>query len=150
MIFSVFSQGWVNVENDITAYLPDDTETRQGLTIMEEELTTYGTARIVVSHTSRELAEQLAERMQQIDGVTSAAVGTGSMGGEEEETAEDLSEYIQGSNVLISVTFDGEAEDKSSLAAMDEIKGPCWNPMTHTSAARWETTPRQAWLLRCR
>ena len=60
MIFSVFSQGWVNVENDITAYLPDDTETRQGLTIMEEELTTYGTARIVVSHTSRELAEQLA------------------------------------------------------------------------------------------
>ena len=122
MIFSVFSQGWVNVENDITAYLPDDTETRQGLTIMEEELTTYGTARIVVSHTSRELAEQLAERMQQIDGVTSAAVGTGSMGGEEEETAEDLSEYIQGSNVLISVTFDGEAEDKSSLAAMDEIK----------------------------
>ena len=122
MIFSVFSQGWVNVENDITAYLPDDTETRQGLTIMEEELTTYGTARIVVSHTSRELAEQLAERMQQIDGVTSAAVGTGSMGGEEEETAEDLSEYIQSSNVLISVTFDGEAEDKSSLAAMDEIK----------------------------
>ncbi len=24
MIFSVFSQGWVHVENDITAYLPED------------------------------------------------------------------------------------------------------------------------------
>ena len=62
MIFSVFSQGWVQVENDITAYLPDDTETRQGLSIMEKELTTYGTARVVVSHTSGELAERLADR----------------------------------------------------------------------------------------
>ena len=122
MIFSVFSRGWVQVENDITAYLPDDTETRQGLTIMEEELTTYGTARIVVAHASRQLAEQLADRMEQIEGVTSAAVGPGSVGSEEEKTEEDISEYIQGSNVLISVTFDGEAEDEISLAAMDGIK----------------------------
>ena len=123
MIFSVFSQGWVHVENDITAYLPEDTETRQGLSIMEDELTTYGSARIVIAHASEELAEQLADKMAQIDGVTSAVVGTDSVGGgEEEETAEDISEYIQGSNVLISVTFDGEAEDSISLDAMDEIK----------------------------
>ena len=96
MIFSVFSQGWVHVENDITAYLPEDTETRQGLSIMEDELTTYGSARIVIAHASEELAEQLADKMAQIDGVTSAVVGTDSVGGgEEEETAEDISEYIQ-------------------------------------------------------
>ena len=117
MIFSVFSMGWVNVENDITAYLPEDTETRKGLTIMEEELTTYGSARIVVTHASRELAEQLAEQMGQIDGVTFAAVGTGSIGGED-----DVADYIQGSDVLISVTFGGEAEDEISLTAMDAIK----------------------------
>lgn len=112
MIFSVFSQGWVNVENDITAYLPEDTETRQGLSIMEDELTTYGSARIVVAHASKALAEQLADQIEQIDGVTSAAVGSGSIGsGEDDEAEEDPSDYIQGSNVLISVTFDGEAED---------------------------------------
>ncbi len=123
MVFSVFSMGWVHVENDITAYLPDDTETRQGLTVMEEELTTYGSARIVVAHSSRELAERLADQIGQIDGVTSAVVGAGSIGGgDEEETEEDISEYIQGSNVLISVTFDGEAEDEISLTAMEDIK----------------------------
>ena len=112
MIFSLFSQGWVNVENDITAYLPDDTETRQGLTIMNQELTTYGTARVVVSHASRELAEELAERMAQIDGVTSAALGSGtSAGGSGDETEEDISDYIQGYDVLISITFDGEADE---------------------------------------
>ncbi len=122
MIFSVFSMGWVNVENDITAYLPEDTETRQGLTIMEEELTTYGTARIVVSHVSKELAEDLASRMEQIEGVTTATVGSGSLGGEEDDGAEDLSDYVQGSDVLINVTFDGETEDQISLDAMDAVK----------------------------
>lgn len=123
MIFSVFSQGWVNVENDITAYLPEDTETRQGLTIMENELTTYGSARIVIAHASKELAEQLAERIERIDGVTTAVVGSSTTGSEnKEETEEDISQYIQGSNVLISVTFDGEAEDQISIDAMETVK----------------------------
>ena len=33
----------VKVNEDITAFLPEDTETRQGLTIMEDEFITYGT-----------------------------------------------------------------------------------------------------------
>ena len=121
MIFSVFSQGWVNVENDITAYLPDDTETRQGLTIMDQEMTTYGTARIVVSHASKDLAEGLADKMEEIEGVTTATVGSATTGTEDDEK-EDISEYIRGSDVLINVTFDGEAEDQISLDAMDQIK----------------------------
>lgn len=44
LIFSVFAKDWVNVENDITKYLAEDTETRQSLTIMDEEFVTYGTA----------------------------------------------------------------------------------------------------------
>ena len=30
LIFSLFSQGWVKVCNDLTQYLPENTETRQG------------------------------------------------------------------------------------------------------------------------
>lgn len=41
-IFCAFASNWVNVENDITTYLPDTTETRQGLTLMDDEFTTYG------------------------------------------------------------------------------------------------------------
>ena len=122
MIFSIFSMGWVNVENDITAYLPDDTETRQGLSIMEEELTIYGTARIVVSHASKDLAETLAGQIEQLEGVTTATVGSAALGGEEDETAEDLAESVQGSDVLINVTFDGEVDDQVSLDAMDAVK----------------------------
>ena len=149
MIFSVFSMGWVNVENDITAYLPEDTETRQGLTIMEEELTTYGTARIVVSHVSRELAEDLASRMEQIEGVTTATVGSGSLGGEDDDGTEDLSDYVQGSDVLINVTFDGETEDQISLDAMDAVK-TLLEPYDAYVSSEVATTPPGIWPLRCR
>ena len=60
LIFCLFSRNWVSVCNDITEYLPETTETRQGLTLMEEEFTTFGTARVMVSHVTYEIAEELA------------------------------------------------------------------------------------------
>ena len=36
IIFCMFSMNWVNVENDVTTYLPESTETRQGLVAMNE------------------------------------------------------------------------------------------------------------------
>ena len=74
LVFCLFSRNWVSVCNDITEYLPDTTETRQGLTLMEEEFTTFGTARVMVSHVTYDLAEELAEQMEQIEGVTSASL----------------------------------------------------------------------------
>ena len=71
ILFSIFSIGWVQVENDITTYLPDDTETRQGLTVMNDNFVTYGSARVMVSNVSYEKAIDLKEQLEDIDGVTS-------------------------------------------------------------------------------
>ena len=113
--------------NDITEYLPETTETRQGLTLMEEEFTTFGTARVMVSHVTYEIAEELAEQMEQIEGVTSATFGSSTVGADtggdgEPETPEDITEYFKGADALISVTFDGEEEDEISLAALAAIR----------------------------
>ena len=37
----------VVVNNDITSYLPAETETRRGLTLMDEEFTTYASAQVM-------------------------------------------------------------------------------------------------------
>ena len=113
LIFCLFSRNWVSVCNDITEYLPESTETRQGLTLMEEEFTTFATARVMVSHVTYEMAEDLAEQMEQIEGVSSAAFGSSDVGADTEEdsepeTPEDIAEYFKGADALISVTFDGE------------------------------------------
>ena len=127
LIFCLFSRNWVSVCNDITEYLPESTETRQGLTLMEEEFTTFATARVMVSHVTYEMAEDLAEQMEQIEGVSSAAFGSSDVGADTEEdsepeTPEDIAEYFKGADALISVTFDGEEEDEVSLAALSSIR----------------------------
>ena len=44
LIFSVVSRNWVKVENDLTAYLPAQSETRQGLDVIADQFTTFGSA----------------------------------------------------------------------------------------------------------
>jgi len=124
LVFCLFSRNWVSVCNDITEYLPDSTETRQGLTLMEEEFTTFGTARVMVSHVTRDIAGDLAEQIGEIEGVSSASLGD-SAGAEEDgeaETPEDIASYFKGADALISVTFAGEEDDESALAAMEAIR----------------------------
>ena len=109
ILFSIFSTGWVQVENDITTYLPDDTETRQGLTIMNDNFTTYGSARVMVSNISYDKALSLKEELEKIDGVTSI-------------TFDNTSDHYNNGSALFSVTFDGESDDEISKSAMNEIK----------------------------
>ena len=94
---------------------------------MEEEFTTFATARVMVSHVTYEMAEDLAEQMEQIEGVSSAVFGSSDVGADTEEdsepeTPEDIAEYFKGADALISVTFDGEEEDEVSLAALSAIR----------------------------
>ena len=109
ILFSIFSIGWVQVENDITTYLPDDTETRQGLTVMNDNFVTYGSARVMLSNVSYEKAMSLKEQLEDIDGVTSIDF-------------DNSKDSFNNGSALFSVTFDGEVDDEISKSAMNEIK----------------------------
>ena len=51
-IFCLFASGWGQVNDDLTSYLPAKTETRQGLTLTDEEFITFGTNRVMVDNIS--------------------------------------------------------------------------------------------------
>ena len=61
IIFSVVAAGWVTVENDLTAYLPRGSATKEGLDVMDAQFITYGSARIMAANVSYEEAEKLSE-----------------------------------------------------------------------------------------
>lgn len=52
----------------MTAYLPADTETRQGLTAMNENFLTPGSARVMVSNVTYETAQALYEEIAAVPG----------------------------------------------------------------------------------
>ena len=68
-IYSAISIPKVGVINDLTEYLPETTETRQGLDIMEQEFTTFGSAKILVSNITYEKALELAGQLEEIRGI---------------------------------------------------------------------------------
>ena len=69
MIYSVLSINKVQVNQDITSYLPADSETRIGLSLMEEQFTTYGSAKVMVSNITYAQAEDLVDDLENIEGV---------------------------------------------------------------------------------
>lgn len=108
-IFCAIATGWTQVNNDITSYLPDTSETRVGLDLMNDQFITYGSGSIMLENVTFEKAEQIASELEEIDGVTTVKV----------ENDEDS--YKNGS-ALLTVTFDGEEDDQISKDAMTAIK----------------------------
>ena len=109
LIFSIVATGWVKVENDITTYLPEDTETRQGLTVMNDNFVTYGTARVMVSNVTYETAENICSDLESIDGVTSVDF-------------DDTTDHYKSASALFSVTFDGTTTDDISVHALHTVR----------------------------
>ncbi len=99
----------VKVNSDITAFLPDDTETRRGLNIMEDEFITYATAEVMVSNITYDDAEKLSEQIEEIDDVASVDF-------------DNTAEHYADSAALFSVSFHGEALDDNVIAAMDKVR----------------------------
>lgn len=72
LVFSAVASGWVKVENDVAAYLPADSEVRQGLDIMEQEFQTYGSAKILLRDTDADTAAAWQSRSARSTGWTAA------------------------------------------------------------------------------
>ncbi len=109
IIFSAFSVNWVEVENDLTYYLPSDSETKLGLEIMEEEFLTYGTAQVMVANITYEHAGELYAELSDVRGVQSVVF-------------DDTSGHYQNASALYTVTFDYEQYDVKCEESLAEIK----------------------------
>ncbi|MBS1403082.1 MAG: MMPL family transporter [Oscillospiraceae bacterium] len=108
-IFSIFTSNGVDVNEDLTDYLPDDSETRQGLQIMDREFITYGDARVMVSNVTYAKAEELAEMLRSVDGVKTV-------------TLENDQDHYNAASALFEVVFDGEKLDDVSIQGVENVR----------------------------
>ena len=107
-LFCAASVNKVQINNDITSYLPAQTETRRGLTIMEEEFVTLGSANVMVSNVTYQTALELSEKLEAISGVS-------------EVVFDDTQEHYKQSSALFTISFDAEETDPVTIEAMDEV-----------------------------
>lgn len=119
----LFTMSKVNVINDLADYLPEDTETRQGLDVMDEEFVTLGTAKVMINNISYQEALSLVEALEQIKGVSEVSFYEED---DEEETeitdGEDLRDVYNELAALLTITFDTEEEDDIAQYAMADVR----------------------------
>ena len=109
LIFSVFSRNWVEVENDLTYFLPDDAETKVALNVMEDQFTTYGTAEVMVANITYHDAETLADSLREIKGVQTVDF-------------DETTDHYNNASALFSVTFDADENDDQCLDSLELVK----------------------------
>lgn len=116
IIFSLFSAGWVKVNNDLADYLPETTETKQGLEVMDKEFVTFGTAKIMVANISYQDAKSLQSRIEDMDGVSQVTFT------DEDAEQEDFVEHYNNGSALYSITFSYDENDDRALESLENVK----------------------------
>jgi len=105
IVYSVIMMNRVNVNNDLTTYLPETTETRQGIDLMDEQFITYGSARILVCNISYADAEKIADMLENSVGVSMV-------------NFDDTDKHYHDMEAEYDVTF---ADEKNSAAALSYL-----------------------------
>ena len=108
LAFSAISRNWVEVENDLTAYLPADSETRHGLDLMEEQFTTFGSAKLMIANVTYARALELSDEIAETAGVQSVEF-------------DDTSDHYNNGSALYDITFNYPESDERCLEALNGI-----------------------------
>lgn len=122
IVFSFFSSNWVSVNDEITDYLPSETQTRQGLVLMDNEFVTYATAEVMVDNIALSDAQELCDKLSSIKGVKEIAF-------------DDTSDHYTNGAALFSVTFDAESTDEITVNAFNEMEKSIDGYDTYVSAS---------------
>lgn len=109
LIFSAVAMNWTTVENALSAYLPETTETSRGLAKMEEQFTTYGTAKVMVTNIPYDEAEVIYDKLSEFDSIIMLDF-------------DNSKKHYNNFSALYSITFGYDEKDERALAALDEVK----------------------------
>lgn len=108
-VYCALSAGKVRVNNELTAFLPPESETRRGISVMSDEFITYASASLMLEDVSADEAK-------------SAADGIASLAHVAEADFDETPAHYRGGSALINVSFDCTETNAAVSETMDEIK----------------------------
>ena len=108
-IFGILSVNKTNVVSDLSIFLPDSTETKQGLKIMNEEFENYGVANFIFSNIEYETAKEIADKIAKEPCVLNVSF-------------DDTTSHYNNSSANIRVMFTGSRDDENVIENFRKIK----------------------------
>lgn len=123
-VYAALSIGRVKVNSELTAFLSEDTETRQGLHIMEESFITYAGEDVMVANVTWDKARELADAIADFDMVSGVAF-------------DDSPAHYARSSARLSISFRGTEDDPRVLTEQEHIRDFLAPYDTYIYAVTW-------------
>ncbi len=124
-LFSLLAMLFVNVNYDLTEYLPDSAVSSIGLHKMEDEFGYPGTARLMLKDVSLYEAKQYKDKLEAVDGVDQILWCDSTVNiyaGEDFINEEDIKDYYKDGCAVMDITFTEGDTSKKTSRAIDEMK----------------------------
>ena len=124
-IFSAIGMLFVNVNYDLTKYVPSTAQSSIGLDIMEKEFGYPGTARLMLKNVTLYEAKQYKDKLQAVDGVdriTWCDTSVDIYAGEDFINMDDIKDYYKDGCAVMDITFDEKSDSSKTEAAIDAMK----------------------------
>ena len=124
-VFSLIAMLFVNVNYDLTEYLPASARSCIGLDLMEDEFGYPGTARLMIKDVSLYEAKQYKDKLEAVDGVDQILWCDSTVNiysGEDFIRQKDIEDYYKDGCAVMDITFDQGDTAKKTSQAIDEMK----------------------------
>ena len=124
-VISLVLMLFVNVNYDMTAYLPADAESEMGLEKMREEFGYPGTARIMLKDVTLYEAKQYKDKLEAVDGVDQILWCDSTINvyaGEDFIDMDSIDDYYKDGYAVMDVTFDEGDTSKTTSRAIDQMR----------------------------
>lgn len=124
-VFSLLAMLFVNVNYDLTEYLPDTALSSIGLDKMEEEFGYPGTARLMLENVTLYEAKQYKDKLEAVDGVDQILWCDSTVNvyaGEDFVSQSDIKDYYQDGYAVMDITFDQGDTAQKTKQAIDGMK----------------------------
>ena len=125
VLISAVMAPFVEVNYDLTEYLPDSVESRQGLNIMEDTFGYPGRARVMIKDVTLYEAKAYKDRLERVDGVDRILwldTGTNVFSGEGFIDYTSIDQYYKDDCAVMDVIFEEGDTSKKTSAAIDDMK----------------------------
>ena len=150
-IFSIVAMCFVNVNYDLTKYVPSYTQSSQGLDKMKEEFGYPGTARLMIKDVSLYEAKKYKDQLAAVDGVDQILwcdTKVNVYAGEDFVNLDDIKDYYKDGCAVMDITFEEESDSPRTERAIDEMKAitgdkGCYVGMAVQNKSLIETTARE-------
>ncbi len=128
-IACIVLSSFVNVNYDLTKYLPKDSNTKIAIDVMTDEFGSSGMASIMIENvTDLEVINELIAKIEKVDGVASVLFDESSLS------------YYNNNNALLKVFFSNGDYTQETEKALNDIQNVCADYQTSFAGSAVEST----------